>query len=404
MKVKKIFNKRLGVEISQLGFGAMRLPTLESGKIDWALSEKMIDRAYEAGVNYFDTAHPYHGGESQVFLGEALKKYPRDSFHFATKLPTWMIKSKESIAGIFEEQLTNCRMDYFDFYMIHGLGEDRYDLVDQHGIYDYLLEQKKAGRIKFLGFSYHGNYETFKRLFDNYKWDFAMIQYNYVDDVMLGTGKFYDIMVQHDVPTMVMAPVRGKFLATPPEAAVAEMQKFAAEQGQCEVKAGSTDGTQGSGAWSPAAWALRYCMDKPNIAVTLSGMSTMEQVEDNIRTFATAPARLTQAEADMLTRARDIMLAIKTIPCTYCGYCMDCPMGVDIPRCFEVYNQFKLFPNEFRAGIGYGKLVRDGKGFDKCTGCGVCTPQCPQYIDIPARLGDLDVELEPLRQRFAASI
>ena len=386
LTVKKVFDKRLGVEISQLGFGAMRLPTQDDGKIDWKRSEEMVDYAYKAGINYFDTAYGYHAGESQVFMGEALKKYPRDSFHFATKLPIWMIDSKQAMENIFNEQFKNCSLDYFDFYMMHGLGEDRYDLIEKYGIYEYLLEQKKAGRIKFLGFSYHGNYETFKKLFDNYKWDFAMIQYNYVDDIMIETGKYYVVMAEHDVPCMVMEPVRGQYLANPPQAVIDEMESFKGDK------------------YSPAAWALRWCRDKSNTAVTISGMSNMEQLKENIQTFAQSPEKLTADEAALLDRARDIMLAIKTIPCTYCGYCMDCPAGVDIPHLFEVYNQYKLFPNEFRAGINYGKLVRDGKGFEHCTECGVCSPLCPQKIDIPKNLAVLSEELEPLRQKFSPSI
>ncbi|MCL2188597.1 MAG: aldo/keto reductase [Defluviitaleaceae bacterium] len=387
MKLTHIHNKRLGVSLSQLGFGAMRLPTLENGKVDRSLAGKMIDTAYAAGVNYFDTAHPYHGGESQVFLGEALRKYPRDSYYFANKLPTWAVDSKEKVKELFDAQLAACGLEYFDFYMIHGLGEDRYAAVDKFEIYTQLLAEKQAGRIKFLGFSYHGNLDAFTRLFENYKWDFAMIQYNYVDNVMLGTQAYYDIMEKHNTPCMVMAPIRGKFLATPPKAAAAEMTK--------------PDG----GKTTPAAWALRWCMDKPNIAVTLSGMSTMQQVEENIATFALSPPKLSAEESAMLERARDIMLAIKTVSCTYCGYCMDCPTGVDIPRLFEVYNQYKLFPNEFRAGVGYGKLVRDGKGFEgRCTACNICSPQCPQNIDISNELAKLHEELEPLRQRFIASV
>jgi len=378
MKVKRVFDKRLGVEISQLGFGAMRFPTLENGKINWEESAKMIDRAYEAGVNYFDTAYPYHGGESQVFLGETLKKYPRDSYHFVTKLPIWLVDSKQGMEDMFNEQLKNCGMDYFDFYMIHALGEDRNPLIEKHGVYDFLLEQKKAGRIKFLGFSYHGDYKSFKYLFDNYKWDFAMIQYNYVDDVLIESGKFYDLMVEHDCPCMIMEPVRGRFLAEPPQAALDVLQKD----------------------YSPAGWALRWCRDKSNNVVTISGMSTMEQVEENIQTFSQSPEKLTDAEIAMLSRARDIMLDIKMIPCTYCGYCVDCPAGVDIPGIFGTYNQFKLFPNEFRAGVDYGKIVRDGKGDDKCNNCGKCSPLCPQGIDIPAKLAEVQEELEPLRQRF----
>jgi predicted aldo/keto reductase-like oxidoreductase len=384
--VKKVLNKKLGVEISQLGFGAMRLPTLENGKIDREQAAKMITRAYEAGVNFFDTAQPYHGGESQTFLGETLKQYPRDSYLFATKLPTWAVDSREAAEKHFNEQLANCQVDFFDFYMVHGLGEDRYDKLDKCGIYEYLTEQKKEGKIKFLGFSYHGGYDCFKRLFDNYDWDFAMIQYNYVDEIMLETGKFYDLMEQRGIPCLVMEPIRGKFLADPPEAARAEMDNFA--------------GTK----YSPAGWALRWCKDKPNVAVTLSGMSNLEQVEENIQTFANSPDKLSAEEKDMINRVRDAMLSIKTVPCTYCGYCMECPMGVNIPRIFEVYNQFKLFPNEFRAGVGYGKLVRDGMGFDKCTGCGACSPSCPQKINIPESLSARHDELEPLMQKFIASV
>ena len=386
MKVKRVFEKRLGVELSELGFGAMRLPTLENGKIDWEHAGKMVDRAYEAGVNYFDTAVPYHGGESQKFLGETLKKYPRDSYHYVTKLPIWAVDSKQKMEEIFNAQFADCGVDYFDFYMIHGLGEDRNHMVNEYEIYDFLQEQKKAGRIKFFGFSYHGNYEAFEYLFDNYKWDFAMIQYNYADDHLMDMYKYYDLMEKHDVPCIVMEPVRGGFLANPPESALEVMQSFEGEK------------------YSPAGWAIRWCRDKSNVVVTLSGMSNMAQVEENIQIFAEAPPKLTEAEKAMLSKARDIMLKIKTIPCTYCGYCMDCPKGVNIPRVFEVYNQYKLFPNEFRAGVNYGKLRRDGKGFPNCTNCGLCSPQCPQDIDIPASLEMLDIEIEPLRQKFIASI
>jgi len=386
MKVKRNLNKQLGIEISELGFGIMRMPVLEDGKMDRELGAKMIDRAYEAGVNFFDTAHPYHGGESQDLLGKTLAKYPRESYLFATKLPTWAINSKQTMIDIFNEQFTNCHMDYFDFYMMHGLGEDRYDLIEKHDMYNYLAEQKNAGRMKFLGFSYHGNFETFEKLINNYKWDFVMIQYNYVDDYLLEMHKFYDLLEERGIACLVMEPIRGRYLAELPETAFEEMQKYEGKQ------------------YTPAAWALRWCRDKSNTAVTISGMSTMEQLEENIDTFVNSPVKLTDAENTMLASVRDIMLKIKTIPCTYCGYCMDCPTGVNIPRVFEVYNQFKLFANEFRAGIGYGKLARDGMGFESCTNCGICSPLCPQDIDIPAALESIHQELEPLRQKFIASV
>jgi len=384
LSVKKVFDKRLGVEISQLGFGAMRLPTLESGKIDWEEAAKLIDRAYEAGVNYFDTAYPYHDRESQPFLGETLKKYPRESYLLATKLPIWLVNSAQDVHDLFQDQLKDCRMDYFDFYMVHALDAERYESLVKYGIYEYLLELKKAGIIKFLGFSYHGDYDTFVKLLENYKWDFVKIQINYVDDVMLEAGKLHDALCKHDVPAVFMEPVRGGFLAKPPQTALDEMQNFDGEK------------------LTPAAWALRWCRNKPNVITTVSGMSTMEQVEENIRIFSSAyPERLTEAESAMIERVRDIMLAIKTIPCTLCAYCMDCPMGVNIPSIFNEYNQYKLFPNEFGAGVHYGKLARENADASHCTKCGICSPMCPQSIDIPERLAEVHEEFEPLRQKFS---
>ena len=383
MKVKRVLDKRLGVELPQLGFGAMRLPQTPEGKIDRERAGAMVDRAYAAGVNYFDTAYPYHNRESQDFLSEALSKYPRESYFYATKLPIWLINNRQDVANVFEEQLRECRVEYFDFYLIHALDSDRYGKLDDHGVYEYLLEKKKAGIIKNLGFSFHGDYDTMVKLCENYKWDFAMIQINYVDDVMLEAGKLYNTLKKHDIPTIAMEPVRGGFLSNPPQAAVDVMENF--------------DGLK----LSPPAWALRWCRDKSNIVVTLSGMSTMEQVEENLDVFANTPDNLTAAEADMLAQARDIMLAIKTVPCTLCRYCMDCPMGVDIPRTFEVYNQYKLFPNAFRGGINYGALARKNGDASHCTKCGVCAPMCPQGIDIPSRLADVHEELEPLRLKFS---
>jgi len=183
-----------------------------------------------------------------------------------------------------------------------------------------------------------------------------------------------------------MEPVRGKFLAEPPQAALDEMLKYEGDK------------------YTAAGWALRWCRNKSNTAVTISGMSNMKQVEENIRTFALSPEKLTNAETAMLERVRDIMLSIKTIPCTYCGYCMDCPSGVNIPRIMEIYNQYKLFPNEFRAGVSYGKLVRDKKSFNQCTDCGICSPKCPQKININSNLALLHDELEPFRKKFLSSV
>ena len=378
MGVKKAFDKRLGVELSRLGFGVMRMPTLENGRMDWELGARMIDRAYEEGVNYFDTAYPYHDGESKIFLAETLRKYPRDSYYFATKLPTWLCHTSDDVEKYFNEQFTDCKMDYFDFFLIHGLNADRYDTMVRIGMYDYLTEQKKSGRIKHLGFSYHGDHETLRKLAENFKWDFVMIQINYVDDVMLGMREMYEILLKHDIPCFVMEPVRGGFLAKLPQEAQDELDRFGGEK------------------LSPAAWALRWAMDKDNMPVILSGMSNMEQVEENLRVFSDYPAKLTGEESAMLDRVRDTMLGLKTVPCTFCHYCMDCPFGVDIPQMFEYYNRFKLFPNTFRAGIDYASLASKNKDYSACTGCGACSPLCPQGIDIPKALEQVDKEMRPL--------
>ena len=378
MGVKKIFDKRLGLELPRLGFGVMRMPVLQNGKMDWNLGARMVHRAFEDGVNYFDTAYPYHDGESQVFLAETLRKYPRDSYYFASKLPTWMCKTNADVANIFNGQLADCKLDYFDFFLIHALDQNRHDIMVNTGMHEYLMEQKKTGRIRHLGFSYHGDHETFHRLIENFEWDFVMIQMNYVDDVMLNMREMYELLCKHDIPCFVMEPVRGGFLTKLPQEALDEINNHPGEK------------------LSPAAWALRWCIDKKNMPVIISGMSDMAQVEENLKVFSDYPDKLTESETALLNRTRDIMLNTKTIPCTYCRYCMACPFGVDIPQMFEYYNQFKLFPNTFRGGVNYGLLTSANKDYSSCTSCGACTPMCPQHIDIPESLKQVDKEMRPL--------
>lgn len=370
---------KLGVEVSRLGFGMMRLPTLENGKIDRAESFKLVDKAYKAGVNYFDTAYGYHSRESQDFIGEALAAYPRDSFYIATKFPIWICEDKDftSVEDVFTQQIKNCHMDYIDFYLIHAMDGERYDIMVKNKVYEFLAEQKKKGKIKFLGFSFHGDYDTFVKLLDNFEWDFVQIQINYVDYKMIESEKLYKQLCDRNIPTVVMEPVRGGFLATPPQPVLEELAKS-----DMDI--------------SPAAWALRWCMDKSNMKVILSGMSSMEQVEDNINTFSNMPEKLSPQEAAMLDTCRDIILNLKTVPCTACGYCMECPFGVNIPGVFRQYNFYKMFANEVRARADYSHFIKENHDASQCTKCGACSPMCPQNIKIPETLEEVHSTLSAL--------
>ncbi|MCL2058178.1 MAG: aldo/keto reductase [Oscillospiraceae bacterium] len=395
MGVKQVKLEKLGIEVSRLGFGCMRLPRLDNGKgkIDREKAARMLDMAYAAGVNYFDTAYIYHGGESQIFLGEHMKKYPRESFHLATKLPIWQCETLEDAIGKYQEQVRDCNLGYFDFYLLHSMDQERLSLIRRIGIYDYLVAEKKAGRIKYLGFSHHGNYESFKELLTCFEWDFAQIQINYADDVMGSMRKYYDLTCELGIPCFVMEPVRGGGLSVlPPEAAqiIGEFEQ------------------SGGAKISQAGWALRWCMDKDNLKVILSGMTQPEQVEDNIRTFSDFPDKLTESESAMINRLRDVFLANIKIPCTCCYYCMDCPVGVEIPQVFRTYNQYKVFGNPYRALEEYGCLLSEKSDGGQCVACGQCMEHCPQSINIPEGLKEahavMSTIVRPAQWKFPGAV
>lgn len=361
--------------VSRLGFGCMRFPTLENGKIDRPVAAAMIDDAYKGGVNYFDTAWGYHDGESEEFVGEVLSAYPRDSFFLATKLPIWLVEKEEDVDRLFEEQRRKCRVDHFDFYLIHALDKDRWAQAQKFGVLEKLLEKKRQGLIRRLGFSYHGDFDTFCECVESCEWDFVQIQINYVDYTMYGAKAYHDKLCERGIPCVVMEPVRGGFLANLPEPAQRELR---AENGDPDAR-----------------WALRWCLDMPNMPVILSGMSTPEQVAQNLELFA-APAPLSAAESAAIVRAREVLLGIKTVPCTACRYCMDCAFGVDIPGIFAIYNEYKLFGNAWAAKAAYGALAGGGHQADSCTECGACSPMCPQGIEIPKRLAEVHKEITEL--------
>ncbi|WRS26668.1 aldo/keto reductase [Oscillospiraceae bacterium MB08-C2-2] len=365
---------KLGVTTSRLGFGCMRFPILPDGKIDRPKAQGMLDYAYDHGVNYYDTAYVYHNQESESFLGEALAKYPRESFYLATKLPVWLCETREDADRIFHEQLNRCKTEYFDFYLLHSLDGERWPHCEEHKFYDYLLEQKAQGKIRHLGFSFHGAYEDFVTIVDAHPWDFVQIQINYMDEEVQDARAFYDKLLEKDIPCLAMEPIRGGFLSRLSEDVA---QVF----------------TDYDPSMSQAQWALRWCLSQKNIKVILSGMSTLEQVQENVATF-TPGDTLNEEQLECITLVREKILAVKAVPCTGCRYCMDCGFGVDIPGVFDAYNQYMMFKNSIQ---GYNQYSALGSGQGSaCVACGVCSPQCPQGIDIPATIEKAHAKLSVL--------
>lgn len=351
--------------VSLLGFGGMRLPLLTESKkdIDRPAAQRMIDRALEGGVNYFDSAWLYHDGESEGFLGEALSRYPRESYYLATKMPTWdIMHAKEDVERIFTEQLRRCRTDYFDFYLLHCLTGENWEITKRIEACEFLEREKKRGRIRNLGFSFHDHPGVLEQLLAERSWDFVQIQLNYIDWVTTKAEKQYEILSSRGIPVVVMEPVRGGALAVLCEEAASILK-------------------EADPAASLASWALRFAASLPGVMCVLSGMGSLEQVVDNLKTFSPLKP-LSEEERKTLERAADAYRAAGAIPCTGCGYCMDCPSGVNIPRVFSIYNHYRVNHNRLYFDHGCRSLLPTERA-QNCVGCGVCKSHCPQKIDIP---------------------
>ena len=365
-----IYRDFCGKKLSMLGFGAMRLPTDNDGNIDVSETEKMVDTAISAGVNYFDTAWPYHLGQSETVIGSILKKYPRESYYLATKYPGHQTADSYDPKGLFETQLKKCGVDYFDFYLLHNVCENSLPTYkdEKWGIIDYFIEQKKQGRIRHLGFSTHGGVEMIKEFLDDYgeHMEFCQIQFNYLDDTLQNAGAKYKLLTERKIPVWVMEPVRGGKLASLGEETEEKLHR---------LRPGA----------SPASFAFRWLQSYPNVSVVLSGMSNMEQLLDNIATF--------ESENLLLPPERDFIAYIAekmkdSLPCTACRYCVDvCPMELDIPMLISVYNEIR-----FQASVVTGmrlEALEDDRLPSACISCGACSNICPQKIDVPTALADL---------------
>jgi len=362
-----IYREFKGKKLSMLGFGAMRLPMLENGEVDAAQTRTMVEYSIEHGVNYFDTAYPYHNGDSERIIGDILKDYPRESFYLATKYPGHQISEKYDPAAVFEEQLKKCKVDYFDFYLLHNVYENSIPVYTdpQWGIIDYFVEQKRLGRIKHLGFSTHSGNEALEKFLDEYGKDmeFCQIQLNYLDWTLQQAKEKYEMLTKRGIPVWVMEPVRGGKLAKLGEAE----EKMLKEKRPDD---------------SIASWSLRFLQDLPNIAVILSGMSNTAQMIDNVRTF-TEENPLSAEEKDMIFAIAEGMK--NSVPCTACRYCCDgCPMELDIPKFLATYNEIRIAPST--NSIMYLDSMPEDKLPSACIKCGKCTQICPQNIDIPQEL------------------
>lgn len=377
-------------KLSLLGFGAMRLPLHEDGSVDIAQTEEMMAYAFEHGVNYIDTAYPYHEGQSEIIMGQILSKYPRDSFYLATKYPGHQISSSYNPAAIFEKQLEKCGVDYFDFYLLHNVYENSMQtyLDPKWGILDYFKEQKRLGRIKHLGFSTHGSVEAIEEFLDicGEDMEFCQFQLNYLDWTLQDAKAKYEMLTKRNIPVWVMEPVRGGKLVNLSDTNIAKLKELRADE-------------------SVASWGFRFLQELPNVKMVLSGMSNMEQMADNIQTFEKYN-NLSEEEVQVLFEIAESMK--DSIPCTSCRYCTEgCPMGLDIPKMISIYNEIRIAPG-MNAGMRI-ELLPEEKKPSACIACGKCTKICPQGIEIPKVLSDFTEALKKIpswvetsRQREAA--
>ena len=372
--------EKLGIETSLLGFGCMRFPVLENGEINEPEAERMLDKAIAEGVNYIDTAYPYHEGKSEIVTGKILKKYDRDSFYLATKLPLWQINSLEDVDRIFGEQLTKLQTDHVDFYLMHAMNKERWDAMRKLGVVERLEQIKAEGRIRYLGFSFHDSYEAFEEIINARERDFCQIQLNYMDVEEQAGLKGYELAASKNVPVIVMEPVKGGSLA-----AFAEdiMEKFRAADAQA----------------SAASFALRWVGSLPGVKVILSGMSTMGQVEDNLKTFGCFKP-LSGEEQKMMKEVRDTLKSRVQNGCTACRYCMPCPAGVDIPGCFGVWNTYHMYQNYNMVKRRWENELGEQKQAKNCVKCGKCEQACPQKLSIRKDLERAQADLDKKEMAF----
>lgn len=356
---------QFGCEISRLGYGGMRFPK-NGDEVDVEEAVKLLRKAYDMGVNYFDTAVVYHKGESEKIFGKAFEIYDRSSYYLADKMSIWVCKDEQEMKDLFERQLKTLKTDYIDFYLVHSLNRNHYQKVKEFHCVEFLQEMKRQGKIKHLGFSFHDTYPVFTQILNDYDWDFVQIQLNYLDWQNQGAEQLYRELEKRNLPCMVMEPVRGGYLATLDEQRAKPFLEMEPNR-------------------SIASWAIRWVSSLPQVTVVLSGMSDMAQLEDNV-SLLTGFEPMNEKELEAVAKVVEEIRKVNDIPCTGCRYCMDCPMGVDIPEIFAIYSRLKIFGKDKSFVEDYKEVMENGNGAEHCIGCQQCMNHCPQSIEIPDKL------------------
>jgi len=378
---KKLFG-RTGAELSVLGFGCMRLPLADPkdpAKIDQGLAIAMIRRGIDGGINYVDSAWPYHGnsrvepGESEPLVGKALQNGYRDKVYLATKMPTWFIENKKQMNEILDRQLSRLKTSHIDFYLAHNLNNQVWPAIKEKGLLEFMDEALKDGRIKQAGFSFHDRYDLFENIVESYDWSLAQIQYNYLDIEYQAGRRGLKLAAAKGLGVSIMEPLRGGFLINH---IPVEMKKMLNEMRP---------------EWSLADWAFRWLWNEPEVGLVLSGMSTMEQVEENL-TIADSATVLSEKEIDALAQVRNIFRERLKANCTGCGYCLPCPEGVNIPKNFMFLNDYYLADAEDvrdRSRVLVKALIRPDEIFGKCVHCRQCEEKCPQNLPVSELMEDM---------------
>ncbi len=365
-----------GKKISKLGFGAMRLPMNEDGLIDYEAGQAMIDYALANGINYFDTAYLYHAGKAEIFLGEALSKHPRDSFYLANKLPLWPCKAESDVVRLFEKQLGKCKVDFYDFYLLHNLSDETWEIAQKVNAFERLKQYRDEGKITHLGASFHCSPELFEEILTKHGdvLEFVQLQLNYFDWDYIDAKALYNLARKYNKPIMVMEPLRGGMLAKPlsPEARTY---------------------LDAAGASYPS-YGLRFADELEGVVCTLSGMSTYEQLAENIEILS--GPEMNEAEKEAVQKAAATLQNDILIPCTGCNYCYNCPSKIKISEIFSVYNDAAVRGFHYIWGSLSGKYNEITPNASACIGCGVCEFHCPQQIKIIEKLKEVHAKYQEL--------
>ena len=382
---------KTGEELSILGFGCMRLPE-KRGKIDKKRAKKQLLMAIDEGVNYFDTAMPYHMGASETFLGKALSEGGmRKKINIATKLPHWSVNQTEDMSKIIKIQLKNLQTDYIDYYLLHALNGESFKKLQALGVFEFLSNLKSDGIIRNAGFSFHGKRKDFKKIIDAYDWDFCQIQYNYLDINHQAGKKGLEYAGEKNIGVIIMEPLRGGNLAKKPPKQIKNIWKDADKQRK------------------PVAWSLEWIWNHPQVITVLSGMNDENQIRQNIEIASNIlPESMSQKDLDIISTTEKIYRKLMQAGCTGCGYCMPCPAGVNIPGCFEYYNNYHVFDDKTNAKMFYlgmcGGLFSNPSYASLCEECGECEKVCPQELPIIDLLKDVSNEFEGFKFRTILKI